>query len=328
MDDRRSGLERILARLTPGLKPVLTTHVNADGDGAGSEMALAGWLRRRGLEPIIVNPTPFPEAFDFIRDGIPTWTPSDEAGGVALREADFFLVLDTAEPSRLGSVYVHLSGREVLTLDHHPPVGPPLGELSVRDPTACATGELIYDLFQIAGMVPTLAEAEALYVAIVTDTGSFRYSNTTPRAHRIVADLLELGVEPERMYRSLYATLTPDSIALTRRALTALTLHEDLPVAWISLTPEDMEITGATKDDLDALVEYPRRIRGIEAAVLFRALPDGRTKVSLRATGDMDVAAVARRLGGGGHVKAAGALVNHGLEETERIVIEALREAL
>jgi phosphoesterase RecJ-like protein len=277
---------------------------------------------------VIVNPTLYPESFAFLLDGIPAWTPADEPGKTALREADFFLVLDTAEPSRLGKVYEHLSGREVLTLDHHPPFGPPLGEISVRDPSACAAGELVYDLFRLAGTEPTLMEADALYVAIVTDTGSFRFANTSERTHEIAADLVRIGVNPEAMYRQLYATYTLEGLALTRRALEALEVHDELPVAWISLSPADMEITGSTKDDLDALVEYPRRIRGIEIAVLFRELPDGRTKVSLRSAGEADVAAIARELGGGGHTKAAGALVNQGLASTREAVMTAIRNAL
>ena len=277
---------------------------------------------------MIVNPTPYPEAYAFLLDGIPAWTPADEQGEVALREADFFLVLDTAEPSRLGKVYEHLSGREVLTLDHHPPIGPPLGEISVRDPSACAAGELVYDLFRLAGTEPTLSEANALYVAIVTDTGSFRFANTTERTHEIAADLVRIGVDPEAMYRQLYATYTLEGLALTRRALEALEVHDEMPVAWISLSPGDMEITGSTKDDLDAIVEYPRRIRGVEIAVLFRGLPDGRTKVSLRSAGDADVAAIARELGGGGHTKAAGALVNQGLAATREAVMTAIRNSL
>ncbi|MGW8282517.1 MAG: DHH family phosphoesterase [Gemmatimonadota bacterium] len=328
MSDRHADLERIIARLTPGLKVVLTTHVNADGDGAGSEAAFAGWLRRRGLVPVIVNPTPYPESFSYLLDGIPAWTPADEEGKAALREADFFLVLDTAEPSRLGSVFEHLSDREVLTIDHHPPFGPPLGEISVRDPTACATGELVYELFRLADTEPTLKEATALYVAVVTDTGSFRFANTTPRTHEIAAELVRIGVEPEAMYRRLYATYTLEGLALTRRALEALEVHDELPVAWITLNPGDMEITGSAKDDLDAIVEYPRRIRGIEVAALFRGLPDGRTKVSLRSAGEADVAAVARELGGGGHTKAAGALVNKGVAATRDDTLAAIRKVL
>jgi phosphoesterase RecJ-like protein len=225
-------------------------------------------------------------------------------------------------------VYEHLSGREVLTLDHHPPIGAPLGEISIRDPSACATGELVYDLFRLEGTGPTLAEAEALYVAIVTDTGSFRFANTSERTHIIAADLVRIGVDPEAMYRRLYATYTLEGLALTRRALEALEVHDELPVAWISLSPGDMAITGSTKDDLDAIVEYPRRIQGVEIAVLFRGLPDGRTKVSLRSAGKADVAAIARELGGGGHTKAAGALVNQDLASTQEAVLAAIRKVL
>ncbi len=139
---------------------------------------------------------------------------------------------------------------------------------------------------------------------------------------------VRIGVDPEAMYRRLYATYTLEGLALTRRALEALEVHEELPVAWISLSSGDMEITGSTKDDLDAIVEYPRRIRGVEIAVLFRELPDGRTKVSLRSSGEADVAAIARELGGGGHTKAAGALVNQGLASTREAVMTAIRNAL
>jgi len=165
-------------------------------------------------------------------------------------------------------------------------------------------------------------------VAIVTDMGSFRYANTTERTHAIAADLVRIGVDPEAMYRRLYATFTLEALALTRRALETLVVHDELPVAWISLSPGDMEITGSTKDDLDALVEYPRRIKGVEIAVLFRGLPDGRTKVSLRSAGEADVAAIARELGGGGHTKAAGALVNQSLAATQDAVMAAIRKVL
>jgi phosphoesterase RecJ-like protein len=325
---RRAGLARILARLTPGLRVVLTTHVNADGDGAGSECALAGWLRRRGLTPAIVNPTPYPEAFRFLLDGIPAHVPAEEPGRRALVEADFVLVLDTAEPGRLGAVAERIAGREVLTIDHHPPVTPPLGELSVRDPEACATGELVYDLMGVAGETPTRKEAEGLYVAIATDTGSFRFANTSPRTHEIVAALLRAGVDPEEMYRHLYATYTPEGLTLLRRALASLHVHPELPVAWIRLTRADVEETGASKEDLEGIVEYARRIRGVEVAALLRELPDGRTKVSLRASGEADVASVARSLGGGGHTKAAGALVGSGVDAAEGVVLEAIRSAL
>jgi len=326
---RRSGLKRVLQELEPGRKVVLSTHLNADGDGAGSQAAAAHWLARRGLEPSIVNPTPFPGQFRFLLgEGTGAWTPADAEGELAMREADVFLVLDTAEPSRLGAVLGRTTGRRVLVIDHHPATSSSIGDVAVCDPSACATGELLFDLIQVAGDQVTLPEAEGLYVAIATDTGSFRYANTTASTHEITADLLRAGVDPEQMYLRIYAQYTPAGLELVRRALERLRVSDDLPVAWISLRQADLAETGATKEDLEGIVEYARRIRGVRVALLFRELHDGSTKVSLRSTGDADVAAVARRLGGGGHVKAAGAVVPENLEAAEARVLRDIREAL
>ena len=326
---RRSGLKRILQELEPGRKVVLSTHLNADGDGAGSQAAAVHWLTRRGLDPTIVNPTPFPDMFRFLlADDTGAWTPADSEGGRAMREADVFLVLDTAEPSRLGAVIGRTGGRKVLVIDHHPATSSSIGDVVVCDPAACATGELVFDLIQVAGDEVTLLEADALYVAIATDTGSFRYANTSARTHEISADLLRAGVDPEAMYMRIYARYTPAGLDLVRRALERLRVADDLPIAWISLRQADLAQTGATKEDLEGIVEYARRIRGVRVAILFRELHDGRTKISLRSTGDADVAAIAREFGGGGHVKAAGAVLPEGLEAAEVRVLGAIREVL
>lgn len=325
---RRAGLQRILQELEPGRRVVLSTHLNADGDGAGSEAAAAHWLRRRGLESTIVNPTPFPDAFRFLLDDVAAWTPADPDGDQAMRDADVFLVLDTAEPSRLGAVLGRTEGRKVLVIDHHPPASTSIGDVAVCDPAACATGELLYDLIRAAGDEITHREAECLYVAIATDTGSFRYANTDARTHQIAAELLRAGVDPEEMYTRIYALYTPQRLELVRRALSRLEVDEELPLAWITLSHADVAQTGASKEDLEGIVEYARRIRGVQVALLFRELPDGSTKVSLRSMGDADVAAVARQLGGGGHPKASGALVSEKLEDAVARVLESVREAL
>jgi phosphoesterase RecJ-like protein len=298
--------------------------VNADGDGAGSEAALAHYLTRRGLRPTIVNPTAFPEQFRFLLGDFASYTPREEEGRRALDEADLVLVLDTSEPSRLGGVFGHLEGRKVAVLDHHPPTPTSLGDLAVVDPTACATGELVFDLLTTGGRQLELPEAQGLYVAVATDTGSFRYANTNSRTHQIAAQLLDAGVNPEEMYRRLYARYTSGSLDLVRRALSRLRMHKDKPVAWIRLTQADLAQTGTAKDDLEGIVEYARRIQGVEVALLFREMADGRTKVSLRSTGDTDVAAIARGLGGGGHAKAAGVVVDLGLDAAQETVVEAV----
>lgn len=325
---RREALERVLERLESASRVVLATHVNADGDGAGSEVAMARFLARRGTEATIVNPTPFPDAFAFILDDLSAWTPDSPQGEAALEEADAILVLDTSEASRLGRVARHLEERPVLVVDHHPESPESVGDVVARDPEACATGELVYDLLQLSGEEPTAAEARALYVAIVTDTGSFRFGNTSARCHEITGRLIRAGVDVGVMFRHLFARYTPEGMELLRRALGSLEVGGGGRMAWLTVRAEDLEATGATAEDREGLVEYARRLQGVEVALLFRELHGGRTKVSLRSNGRVDVALVAQQFGGGGHRQAAGILVERPLEEARREVLAQVRAAL
>lgn len=325
--ERREALESVRKALQRSHRVVLSTHVNADGDGAGSEVAAALHLETLGCEVAIVNPTPFPDAFTFLLEGRPAWTPDEEEGRRALEEADTLLVLDTSETSRLGAVADRLGELKVLVIDHHPPTPRAIGETVVLDPTACATGELVYDLLTLDGGRPAPAQARALYVAVVTDTGSFRFGNTTPRVHALAAELLRAGVDVEAMFRRLFARYTPEGLELLKRALASLEVDREHALAWVSIRARDIDETDASVEDREGLVEYPRRLEGTEVAILFRELGGRRTKISLRSNGDVDVAAVARQFGGGGHPQAAGALVSGTLEEVRGRVLERLREA-
>lgn len=325
---RRRGLARVWAALQGARHVILTTHVNADGDGAGSEAAVAHVLRRLGAAPTVVNPTPFPDTFRFLLGDMEAYTPADPAGRAALEKADLILVLDTSELSRIGALAPALEGTAVAVLDHHPPEGAPLGEPSVRDPTACATGELVHDLLWVGRVEMTVAEARGIYVAIATDTGSFRFSNTTARAHTLAARCIRVGVDPADMYRRLYAQYSPERLELLRRALGSLRVEAETGLTWISVSREDIEASGAGSEDTDGVVEFARRLQGTEVAIFFRELHDGRTKVSLRSNGDADVAAVAHSLGGGGHQKAAGLLLDTPLAEARREVLDRMRTAL
>ncbi len=306
----------------------LTTHVNADGDGAGSEVAVARWLRERGVRPTIVNPTPFPDAFRFLLEDLPAFTPAETEGAAALRRAGVLLVLDTSEASRLGRVADHLERPTVAVVDHHPPPSREIGDAVARDATACATGELIFDMLGLHDGPLAEPVAQALYVAIVTDTGSFRFGNTTARAHEIAGRLIRAGVSVEAMFRHIFARYTPEGLALLERALGTLETGSEGRVAWITLRSRDVEETGATAEDREGLVEYARRLQGVEVALLFRELPEGRTKVSARSNGDVDVSAVTRDLGGGGHRQAAGVLMDRPLEAAREAVLERVRRAV
>jgi phosphoesterase RecJ-like protein len=306
---------------------VLTTHLNADGDGIGSEAAIARFLVARGATVTVVNPTPVPPSMSFLLDDFEVHAPADPEGARSLLEADLLLIVDTSEASRLGVVANRLATSRVAVIDHHPASNESLGESVVRDTTACATGELIYDLITLGGAPLGEAEAIALYVAIVTDTGSFRFSNTSPRAHQIAAHLLAVGVDPADLYRRLYAQQTAASLKLIRAALDTLVVDQEHGISWITLTHEALREAGAQSEDAEGLVEYPRRIRGIEVALLFRELGKKRTKVSLRSNGARDVAGIAQELGGGGHPKAAGVLIELPVARATEVVVEAVRVA-
>lgn len=332
---RLDGLRALLATFADVRSVVLTTHVNADGDGAGSEAALAAWLASRGVRVRIVNPTPFPEEFRFL---LPSpeilGEPGDSAVQRELRSADLLVVLDTGEPSRVGKLERWLGRLRVAILDHHPPSEDGIAGVGVVDPLAAATGELIYDLLRVdeegGGRIAAwpLPVLEGLYTAIVTDTGSFRFANTTPRVHRVVADLIQRGVDPEKLYRLIYGNVPLSQVRLLQAALEHLEADPELPLTWVSIPWSIVRELGATSRDFDGLVEQARAIEGTEVAILFREVADGSTKVSLRSTGDTDVNAIARELGGGGHVKAAGAVVGAPLGDTRQRVLAIARGVL
>jgi bifunctional oligoribonuclease and PAP phosphatase NrnA len=330
--ERREALAKVRDALLDARNIVLTTHVNADGDGAGSEAAMAAWLLRQGKHVRIANPTPYPELYGFLLENPKLLlNPGDPDWSAALNAADLFVVLDVSEPRRLGRVAGALRDKKIVLIDHHPPnEGAVQAIAAVQEPGACATGELIYDLFVVAGTLPPWPAAivDALYAAIVTDTGSFRFANTTPRTHIIAADLLRRGVDPEEMYRRIFATVPLRRIHLLRAALEQLDIDPAAHLAWITVPRAVMDAANATSEDLEGLVEHARSIEGTEVAMLFRETADGSTKISLRSNGRVDVNAIARQFGGGGHIKASGALTSGPLEETRAKVLDAARAAV
>lgn len=325
---RARALEAIRGRLREASSVVLTTHVNPDGDGLGSMVALASRLLRHGAAATIVTPSRPPASLGFLLKGIPSLVEDDPAAADPLNGADAIAILDTAEPKRLGGLPGHARRMGGILIDHHPPVGSPLVEPAIRDPSACATGEIVFDLLSLDDEVLTPEEAEALYAAIATDTGSFRFSNTSPRAHAIASVLLEAGVDTGALYRALYGVYSRGRLALMRLALEGLEVDPRAPIAWVALDHRALSRAGARSEDMEGLVEFPRRLAGMEVGLFFRGLARKRTKVSLRSNGEVDVSSVAQSLGGGGHTKASGVLLELDLEEAVRAVLDALRPAV
>ncbi|MBI4539516.1 MAG: bifunctional oligoribonuclease/PAP phosphatase NrnA [Gemmatimonadetes bacterium] len=326
---RLARVHEVLRELERARRVVLTTHVNADGDGAGCEAALVAWLDSRGAEARVVNPTPFPETYEFLlpRSGVALDPRAAEARAFC-SHADLAVVVDTCEAPRIARVNPLIAGLPKVILDHHPPGESPLQGVALLDPEACASGELVYDALLAAGGPWPDPVVTGLYVAVLTDTGSFRFSNSTPASHLIAADLLARGVDPEEIFERVYATWPVRRMTLLRAALGELEVDLEHGLAWITVPRDLFEALGGTSDELEGFVDYPRSIRGVQLSMLFRETDDRHTKVSFRSNGPVDVNALAARFGGGGHVKAAGALVQGPLEEVRAQVVEAAREAV
>jgi phosphoesterase RecJ-like protein len=315
--------------LSGARRVTLTTHVNPDGDGLGSEVGLAHFLRALGKEVAIANPTPTPARFDFLFRDLPGVDRTDDATR-AIRQADVIVVLDIADSGRLGNLgpLVEQHGSPVVCLDHHASPGHlPAGPRYV-DPTAAATGELIYELAYANRWPLTVASARALYVALLTDTGGFRFSNTHPRTLRIAADLLETGIDPESIYLDVYANAPEGRPRLLADTLQTLVVEPEIGLAWVTVPPGAIEQYGLTPDDLEGIVEHPRSIAGMRLAMLFREISQGRVKVSLRSVGDVNVAQFAHQFGGGGHAKAAGVAMPGSMAEVQERILRAAREYL
>jgi phosphoesterase RecJ-like protein len=211
-----------------------------------------------------------------------------------------------------------------VVIDHHIASDDRAGDVILTDTTACATGELVYDLARELGFEITPRIAKSLYSAILTDTGAFRFSNTTPRSHAIAADLLAAGVDPEEMYQRIYASAPAGRVRLLAEVLQTLGVDEHKGLAWLSMSAGALDQYHVRQEDLDGIVEHARSIAGTRMAVFFRDLGHGKVKASFRSTGGVDVNAFARRFGGGGHARASGALIPGTLDDVrERVLAEA-----
>ena len=325
--ERRTAIERLARELRAGRSIVLSTHINSDGDGCGSETALARMLAQHGITVTIVNPTPWPEMFRFLLGDDVRMVELADGGAEVMRKADVIVVLDIADLRRLGKLADVVRALDVpkLVIDHHVPSDDPPSTEILSDTTACATGELVYDVASVLGFAITPAIANSLYVALVTDTGGFRFSNTTPRCHAIAAQLLAEGVEPEEMYQRIYASMPVGRLTLLRDALGTLEVDAQYGLTWISVPAGAPEKHGVRPEDLEGIAEHARSVAGTRMALFFRDLGHNRVKISFRTTHGVDANEFARQFGGGGHVKASGALVEGSLDDVEKRVIAAAR---
>lgn len=321
-NDRAAPPADLVQALHDAHHVLITSHANPDGDAIGSESALALGLIALGKEVTVWNHDPTPSTYEAFIAGIP-WAVAAEPPG---SNFDVIFFVECPTPERTGhdalpSVPVHIN------VDHH------LGNSEYGDhnwviPHAASVSILIHELLGALGVEIEERIADALLLGLTTDTGGFRFSNTTASAHRAAAAMLEAGGSPERIARRIYESRTSGSVRLLGEVLQTLDLGFDDRVAFIVLTHEHLTRAGASRQDTEGLIDYPRSIDGVEIAVLFRELDGDRFKVSLRSRGTTSVESIARRHGGGGHRNAAGCELDGPLQVARETLRSDLERAL
>lgn len=318
------ALEPVAQVLRRSDRIAVVGHVSPDLDSIGSILALRLALSELGKTAWAVSPDPDPVYWHFLpgHEELVVGAPDDLV-------PDVVAVLDTeVSPDRLGKSWPLVErARLSVNVDHHD-TNNRAAHHCVVEPAAAATGELVYFLIRAMGVPVTRPIATCLYAAILTDTGSFRYANTTARTLALAAELVATGVDPHDVASRIYDTRSWEYMKLLGKLLARLERTEDGKIAWLRLDYEDASEAGLPPSEIEGLVQYPRMIQGVEVALLFKELEPGTTRVSLRSQRYVDVSAIARAFGGGGHLRAAGCTVAAPMEQVVPLVVEACRSAV
>lgn len=317
--------EPLVAKIRKGNRFLLTSHVNPDGDAIGSELALGRVLRKLGKGATVWNRDPSPKVY-LALPGAERIHHGEEPPAGFPELFSGIIVLECPALARTG-LEEAFGELPLYNIDHH--LGnEQYGSINWVDPTAPAVGEMVYRLARTLKVEIDNDLANALYLTLVTDTGGFRFSNTTPETFEAAAALLRDGASPETVAGWLFDSQPEPAIRLLGAMLGTLEMHGDGKVATVWLTREMFAQAQAEDGDSEGLIDHPRSIAGVEAVALFRQLQDGGHKVSLRSRGRVDVEAIARGNGGGGHHNAAGFRSDTGPDTLQNETVEALIAAV
>ena len=299
-------------------------HVRPDGDALGSQLALALSLKKLGKEVRIWNEDGMLEKYSFVPRSELLSKPPAQA-----EDIDVVVALDTAIQNRLGTTLRAVRSAKVwINIDHHPS-NPGYGDVVYIDPTAPATGQILFELIKDQQLPLDSEIAENLYVAISTDTGSFQYPNTTARTFEIAAELVECGVDVGRVSRLTYENYPRRRIELLRKLLRTMRFELEGRIASFSLSLKTAAELSVLPEDNEGLIDHLRAIRGVVVAIFFEELADGKVRISMRSKDEaVDVCAICQKFGGGGHVLAAGARVVGLLPEVEERVLKEVCEVV
>lgn len=327
---RELKLSEVCEKLSERKKTLIIFHARPDADAVGSAFALRELLRLMDIPAVCACVDEVPERLEFLMDGV--------QGSVVLEEGmpldhERVISVDSAAPKQMGALFERLHRYVDLMIDHHGS-GTVYADYYI-DPKASATGEILYEIALLlleSGKIPEIPPRviNGCYAAICSDTGCFRYANTTPTTLRTVAELLELGADQVNINRALFEEKSLLQLRAEAEATQRLSLYEDGRVASVTFPYSAKTELGLSDEHLETLIDIPRSIRGVEIAFSVRQPEDrGFFRVSMRSNADWNVSSVCARFGGGGHVRAAGCSIEAAtVEEAERKILSAIRDML
>ncbi|MBW8002295.1 MAG: bifunctional oligoribonuclease/PAP phosphatase NrnA [Planctomycetes bacterium] len=310
---------------------LITTHTRPDGDACGSMVALADTLTTLGKNVKHLMLSPVPQWYEFLFTEKAAVLGEDisveQLQQGKLIDPDLIIIVDTNSNNQLSEIseYLKQNDKPVLVIDHHVTTDN-LGSVELVDSSAAAAGLIVFDFLQFAGWHITKEIAQALFVAITTDTGWFQFDNTDSRVLRTTGELVDFGINTTQIHHDIYQNFSPQRFKLMTAMLNTLELHFDGRYAAQQLTQQDFKETGAEYSDTENLIDQCRKIGSVQAAALFVELADGQIKCSLRSSSGIDVRIIAQKFGGGGHVKASGAHLPGPIENAKQLIFDAFGE--
>src|SRR5437762_4127366 len=299
---------------------VLSSHARPDGDSIGSQLAMAYALRALGKEVVAVNADPAPPPL-MAFPAVPGIRIAKEAVGTF----DAAIIMECGDLSRTG-----VRGLErffLINIDHHPG-NTAYGQINWFDAAAAACGEMVFDLVLALGVPLSPEIATHVYLAILTDTGSFHYSNITPRTFEIARQCIVAGVDPVLIARNVYDSNNMGRLKLFGAVLSAMQIDASGRIAIVYLDHEMARAAGGTYEDTEGLINLPLTVKEVQAVVFFKQAEGDEYRVSLRSKGDIDIGAVAKEFGGGGHKNAAGCTVRGAIGPLQQMFVEKLERAI
>ncbi len=296
---------------------LILTHNCPDGDTLGSGFALCGGLQSLGKKARVACADEIPQKYKYLTKGI-----EDQGFAPGLTVS-----VDVADAKLLGEGLSQYADRVELSLDHHKS-NTLFAQQNYIDTTAAATAEIIYEVLIMLGVTFTQNIATCIYTGITTDTGCFKYSNVTPKTHRIAALMMGLGVKSAQINRQMFDTKSRARMEVEREALDKLEYHFDGKCAIISITKDMIERAGADEGDVEGLASLPRQIEGVKVGLTMREKSAEVWKVSARTGNDVDASALCAKFGGGGHKQAAGCTIESGADQARTQMLEAVRQLL